>query len=83
MYSATLNQRVLELAYEHMNEPETVRIEPDKLTVDKVTQIVYFPSNEEKAPLLIKLLRSMEATRTMVFVNTKATGRRIVPAAAT
>ena len=71
MYSATLNQRVLELAYEHMNEPETVRIEPDKLTVDKVTQIVYFPSNDEKAALLIHVLRSMEAIRTMVFVNTK------------
>ena len=71
LFSATLSQRVLELAYEHMNEPELVRIEPDKLTVDTVTQVVYFPSNEEKAPLLIGLLRSMEATRTMVFVNTK------------
>ena len=71
MFSATLNQRVLELAYEHMNEPETIRIEPDKLTVDKVTQIVYFPSNAEKAPLLITLLRNMDAKRTMVFVNTK------------
>lgn len=71
MFSATLNQRVLELAYEHMNEPETVRIEPEKLTVDKVTEIVYFPSNEEKAPLMIGLLKSMKASRTMVFVNTK------------
>jgi ATP-dependent RNA helicase RhlB len=71
MFSATLNQRVLELAYEHMNEPETVRIEPDKLTADNVTQIVYFPSNEEKAALLITLLRKMDAVRTMVFVNTK------------
>jgi ATP-dependent RNA helicase RhlB len=71
MFSATLNQRVLELAYEHMNEPTPVRIEPEKLTVDEVTQIVYFPSNEEKAPLLIHLLKSMNAVRTMVFVNTK------------
>ncbi len=71
MFSATLNQRVLELAYEHMNEPETVRIEPDKMTVDKVTQIIYFPSNEEKARLLITLLQKMDAVRTMVFVNTK------------
>ena len=71
MFSATLNQRVLELAYEHMNEPEAVRIEPDKLTADKITQIVYFPSNEEKAALLITLLRDMAAVRTMVFVNTK------------
>jgi ATP-dependent RNA helicase RhlB len=71
LFSATLNQRVLELAYEHMNEPHTVRIEPDKLTVDEVTQIVYFPGNNEKAPLLVSVLRSMEAVRTMVFVNTK------------
>jgi len=71
MFSATLNQRVLELAYEHMNEPETVLIEPEKVTADNVTQIVYFPGNEEKAPLLITLLRKMGAVRTMVFVNTK------------
>jgi len=71
MFSATLNQRVLELAYEHMNEPKAIRIEPDKITVDTVTQIVYFPSNAEKAPLLIELLRSMNALRTMVFVNMK------------
>lgn len=71
MFSATLNQRVLELAYEHMNEPKAVRIEPDKVTVDTVTQTVYFPGNHEKAPLLIWLLRNMNAVRTMVFVNTK------------
>ena len=73
MFSATLNQRVLELAYEHMNEPETVLIEPDKVTADRVTQTVFYPSNDEKAPLLIGLLRSMGAVRTMVFVNTKRT----------
>ena len=71
MFSATLNQRVLELAYEHMNEPTAVRIEPEKLTVDTVTQIVYFPANAEKAPLLIHILKGMHAVRTMVFVNTK------------
>ena len=71
MFSATLNQRVLELAYEHMNEPTTVRVEPDKMTADRVTQSIYFPSNEEKGPLMIGLLRKMDAKRTMVFVNTK------------
>src|SRR6185312_3452013 len=29
LFSATLSHRVLELAYEHMNNPELVRIEPD------------------------------------------------------
>jgi len=30
LFSATLAQRVLELAYEHMNDPELVRIEPTR-----------------------------------------------------
>ena len=71
MFSATLNQRVLELAYEHMNEPEAVQIEPEKVTADRVTQAVYYPSNDEKPRLLLGLLRSMGAVRTMIFVNTK------------
>jgi ATP-dependent RNA helicase RhlB len=71
MFSATLSHRVLELAYEHMNNPELIRIEPDKMTVDRVRQVLYFPSTEEKMPLLIGLLRRMDATRTMVFVNTR------------
>jgi len=71
MFSATLSHRVMELAYEHMNNPELIRIEPDKMTVDRVTQVLYFPSSEEKIPLLMGLLRRIDARRTMVFVNTK------------
>ena len=71
LFSATLAQRVLELAYEHMNDPELVRIEPDKMTVDRVRQVVYFPSMDEKPRLLVGLLRSMDPRRTMVFVNTR------------
>jgi ATP-dependent RNA helicase RhlB len=77
LFSATLSHRVLELAYEHMNDPELVRIEPDKRTADKVRQSVYFPANDEKIPLLIMLLRQMNATRTMVFVNTKREAERL------
>jgi ATP-dependent RNA helicase RhlB len=77
LFSATLAQRVLELAFEHMNDPELVRIEPDKMTVDRVRQLMYYPSMEEKLPLLIGLLRQFEARRTMVFVNTKRAAERL------
>src|SRR5207249_2301767 len=77
LFSATLSHRVLELAYEHMNNPETVRIEPDKMTVDEVRQLMYYPSMEEKVPLLIGLLHQSEAVRTMVFVNTKRMAERL------
>ncbi|MGA2024664.1 MAG: DEAD/DEAH box helicase [Steroidobacteraceae bacterium] len=77
LFSATLSQRVLELAYEHMNNPELVRIEPDKVTIDRIRQVIYFPSMEEKIPLLIGLLRETEAHRTMVFVNTRRMAERL------
>ena len=77
LFSATLSQRVLELAYEHMNSPELIRIEPDRITADKVRQLIYFPATEEKIPLLIGLLRKVDAHRTMVFVNTRRQADRL------
>ena len=77
LFSATLSHRVLELAYEHMNEPQLVRIEPEKMTVDGVRQSIYFPSNKEKIPLLLTLLGHMDARRTMIFVNTRREADRL------
>ena len=77
LFSATLSQRVLELAYEHMNEPELIRVEPDKITADRVRQAIFFPSNPEKIPLLVGLIREMGASKIMVFVNTKREAERV------
>ena len=77
LFSATLSHRVLELAYEHMNDPELIRIEPDKVTVDRVRQAIFFPSNPEKLPLLVGLIREMGTGRIMVFVNTKREADRV------
>ena len=77
LFSATLSHRVMELAYEHMNEPELVRIEPDKVTADRVRQAIFFPSNEDKMPLLIGLIQEMGQARIMVFVNMKREADRV------
>ena len=77
LFSATLSHNVMELAYEHMNEPELIRIEPDKVTADKVRQAIFFPSNAEKMPLLVGLIREMGEGRIMVFVNMKREAERV------
>ena len=77
LFSATLSHRVMELAYEHMNEPELIRIEPDKVTADRVRQAIFFPSNEDKMPLLIGLIREMGEGRIMIFVNMKRDAERV------
>ena len=49
MFSATLSHRVMELAYEHMNNPELIRIEPDKMTVDRVTRCCTSPPPRKRS----------------------------------
>ena len=80
LFSATLSHRVLELAYEHMNEPEKVTVESEFITNAKVRQLMYLPADDEKLPLLLGLLSRSEGARTMVFVNTKAFVERVARA---
>ena len=80
LFSATLSHRVLELAYEHMNEPAKLTVETESITAARVRQVVYFPATDEKLRLLIGLLTRKDATRTMVFVNTKAWVERVARA---
>jgi len=76
LFSATLSMRVNELAYEHMNSPQSVKIE-SSMTADAVTELVYFPANEEKIPLLIGFLKDIDPTRTLLFVNMKHTAETV------
>ena len=67
----------MELAYEHMNDPQLVEIEPDQVTCERVRQCCYMVGNDEKIPLLIGLLRHMKDARVMVFVNMKREAERV------
>jgi ATP-dependent RNA helicase RhlB len=77
LFSATLSHRVQELAYEHMNNPLSINVEPEKVTADRVRQVLYHTSNEEKIPLLVGLLSHGDPRRSIVFVNTKRNAERV------
>lgn len=77
LFSATLSHRVLELAFEHMNDPERIEVAAEQVTADKVTQKLYHVTKDDKLPLLIGWLRSHDPSRTMVFINTKRVGERV------
>jgi ATP-dependent RNA helicase RhlB len=77
LFSATLSHRVMELAYEHMNSPESLKVEAESVTADHVEQKVFYPANDEKLPLLIGLLRSLGEYHSMVFTNTRAAADRV------
>lgn len=77
LFSATLSHRVMELAYEHMNCPETLKVEAESVTADHVEQTVYYPANDEKLPLLIGLMRDHKQAHSMVFTNTRAAADKV------
>lgn len=77
LFSATLSYRVMELAYEHMNNPEKVEIVAEQVTADRVKQTVFYPANEEKIPLLIGLIDKLSPERSIIFVNTKHAAEKV------
>jgi len=71
LFSATLSYKVTELAYEHMHNPVLIRIETEQVTAKAIRQSAFCPSNEQKLPLLVGLLREYNPPRSIIFVNTK------------
>ena len=77
LFSATLSYRVIELAYEHMNNPQKVVVEAEQITADRVRETAYMVANDEKISLLIGLMRRLENARVIVFINTKREADRV------
>lgn len=77
LFSATLSHRVLELAYEHMNDPKLLKVEADTMTADRVTQLLYHVANDEKFALQLGLLEKLKPQRGIIFINTKRVGERL------
>lgn len=77
LFSATMAHRVLELAYEHMNLAQQVKIHSDTPAVERIDQSVYHPANHEKIPLLLGLMRKLKPDRSIIFANTKHATIRI------
>jgi ATP-dependent RNA helicase RhlB len=74
LFSATLTWDVMELAYEHMNDPVKLAVSPEQITAEKVEHVLYHVGKHEKFPLLLGLLRRELPERVLIFVNTKREG---------
>ncbi len=71
LFSATLNARVGNLAWEYLNDPGEVIIEPEKVTVDTVTQKLYHVGKDEKMKLLLGILKRDNPENAVIFTNTR------------
>ncbi|MBY5993218.1 ATP-dependent RNA helicase RhlB [Ferrimonas balearica] len=71
LFSATLSLKVQELAYEHMNEPEHVQVEPEQKTGKRIKEELFYPSNDDKMRLLLTLIEEDWPDKAIIFANTK------------
>jgi ATP-dependent RNA helicase RhlB len=77
LFSATLSYRVQELAYEHMNNPAHVQIEPERKTAERVKEELFYPSDDDKPYLLLTLMEEEWPEKAIVFANTKHSCERV------
>ena len=77
LFSATLSNRVLELCYEHMNNPLRFSVTPETITVEQIEQEIYHVGRSEKVGLLLGILKREPDGRYLIFCNTRAAVDRL------
>ncbi|SDB42322.1 ATP-dependent RNA helicase RhlB [Pseudidiomarina indica] len=77
LFSATLSQRVQELAYEHMNSPTKVEVEPLQKTGERISEELFYPSKQDKMKLLLTLIEEDWPDKAIIFANTKHTCEKV------
>lgn len=77
LFSATLSHRVKELAFEHMNDPESAEIEPEQRSNVRISEELFYPANEHKMALLQTLIEEDWPDKAIIFANTKHVCERI------
>jgi ATP-dependent RNA helicase DeaD len=71
LFSATMPPPVKRLAESYMYDPKTIKITPQKLTVDAIAQAFVEVPAKEKAPRLVELLKVEEPEQAIIFCRTK------------
>lgn len=70
-FSATLPERIVELARQWLHNPVHVSTPPPATNVELIEQRVLFVEQNDKRALLADLLQSSQASRVLVFTRTK------------
>lgn len=76
-FSATFPREIQNLSKELLVNPERVIIAPEKVTVDKISQKLFFVSNKSKNSLLLKIVEDPKATKVIIFAQMKHTANKL------
>ena len=71
LFSATMPKEISQIVDDIMEDPVQVAVSPISSAVEKITQEVYFIDRQNKAKLLVDILREHEYKSFLVFTRTK------------
>jgi superfamily II DNA/RNA helicase len=77
MFSATFSPEIKKLASTFLSSPVTIEVARSNATADKVTQVVYKVTEENKRDAVAHILRQRELKQVIVFSNTKIGASRL------
>ncbi len=71
LFSATTNDNVKELAFEYLNRPAYVSVNPEIITPEKIEQHTIICDSSNKLRVILGLFREHQPECAIVFTNTK------------
>ncbi len=73
LFSATTNDNVKELAFEYLNQPAYISVNPEILTPELIDQHAVICDSSNKLQVILGLLREHQPVCSIIFTNTKMT----------
>jgi len=70
-FSATMPPEIIKLAHTIVVNPVKIEVSPETLTVDAITQKLYYVKRQKKKELLIHLLKDKSIASALIFTRTK------------
>lgn len=71
LFSATTNDQVKELAFEYLENPEYIFVNPESITPENIDQRAIICESPDKVKVLLGLLTDEAPSRAIIFTNTK------------
>ncbi len=69
--SATLSTKVRNLAWQYMNSPKEIEVQPEEITVKNITQELFHVTKDDKFALLLSILHKINPASCLIFTNMK------------
>lgn len=73
LFSATTNDNVKELAFEYLNHPAYISVNPETLTPEAIEQHAIICDSSNKLRVMLGLIRDHNPVCAIIFTNTKMT----------